>query len=97
MFLSLVQLWFVLTLSTQQPLKYFNNLVINYPSSVYGLGCVYDNNITSDIWCFGGQKENSKSVFSFNGNIFSPERFCPPKKITKGELSATVITYYKRK
>jgi len=26
-------------------------------------------------------------------SIFSPERFCPPKKITKGELSATVITY----
>ena len=26
-------------------------------------------------------------------SIFSPERFCPPKKMTKGELSATVIAY----
>ena len=25
--------------------------------------------------------------------VFSPERFCPPKKMTKGELSATVIAY----
>ena len=24
---------------------------------------------------------------------FSPERFCPPKNMTKGELSATVIEY----
>ena len=26
-------------------------------------------------------------------SVFSPERFCPPKKMTKGELSATVIAY----
>ena len=26
-------------------------------------------------------------------SIFSPERFCPPKNTTKGELSATVIEY----
>ena len=26
-------------------------------------------------------------------SIFSPERFCPPKNMTKGELSATVIEY----
>ena len=26
-------------------------------------------------------------------SIFSPERFCPPKNMTKGELSATVIAY----
>lgn len=26
-------------------------------------------------------------------SVFSPERFCPPKKMTKGELSATVIEY----
>ena len=26
-------------------------------------------------------------------SVFSPERFCPPKNTTKGELSATVIAY----
>ena len=26
-------------------------------------------------------------------SMFSPERFCPPKKMTKGELSAIVIEY----
>ena len=26
-------------------------------------------------------------------SVFSPERFCPPKKMTKGELSVTVIAY----
>ena len=26
-------------------------------------------------------------------SVFSPERFCPPKNMTKGELSATVIEY----
>ena len=26
-------------------------------------------------------------------SVFSPERFCPPKKMTKGELSAIVIEY----
>ena len=26
-------------------------------------------------------------------SVFSPERFCPPKKMTKGKLSATVIEY----
>ena len=26
-------------------------------------------------------------------SVFSPERFCPPKKMTKGDLSATVIAY----
>ena len=26
-------------------------------------------------------------------SVFSTERFCPPKKMTKGELSATVIAY----
>ena len=26
-------------------------------------------------------------------SVFSPERFCPPKKITQGELSAIVIEY----
>ena len=26
-------------------------------------------------------------------SVFSPERFCPPKTMTKGELSATVIAY----
>jgi hypothetical protein len=26
-------------------------------------------------------------------SVFSPEKFCPPKNMTKGELSATVIEY----
>ena len=26
-------------------------------------------------------------------SVFSPEKFCPPKKMTKGELSAIVIEY----
>ena len=26
-------------------------------------------------------------------SLFSPERFCPPKNMTKGELSASVIAY----
>ena len=26
-------------------------------------------------------------------SLFLPERFCPPKNMTKGELSATVIAY----
>ena len=51
-----------------------NNTLLSYPRITQGQGCDLDRVYEHKIWCFGGKKsDESKTVYSFNGNSFTYE------------------------